>query len=129
MTQTLTAARPRSANRAVAYLVGGAYLAAGVVGGAMALGAALAPGGGDPAAGLEPGWIAVYLLVGLVLLVAGARGFARQANTVVGAAYLLASAPLLAAGVCSGLFTLSHPDGLLHLASAAVLLGFGRTQD
>lgn len=128
MTQTLTAARPRSANRAVGYAVGGAYLAAGVAGGSVALGAALAPGG-DTRAGLGPGWVVVYLLVGLALMVSAARGFARRANTLVGAAYLLASVPLLAAGLCSDPFTLNHPDGLLHLCSAALLLGFGRTQD
>lgn len=128
MTQTLTATGCRSANRALSFAVGGAYLAAGVVGGAVALGAAMAPGG-DPSAGLGAGWVAVYLFVGAVLLAAGACGFARRANTLVGAAYLLASAPLLVTGVCPGLFSLNHPDGLLHLSSAAVLLGFGRTQD
>lgn len=128
MTQTLTATGYRSANRALAFAVGGAYLAAGVVGGAVALGAAMAPGG-DPSSGLGAGWVAVYLCVGAVLLAAGARGFARRVNTLVGAAYLLAAAPLLVTGVCPGLFSLNHPDGLLHLSSAAVLLGFGRTQD
>jgi hypothetical protein len=128
VTQTLTATGCRSANRAVAFAVGGAYLAAGVGGGAVALGAAMAPGGG-PSSALGAGWVAVYLCVGAVLVAAGASGFARRANTALGAAYLLANAPLLVTGVCPGLFSLNHPVGLLHLSSAAVLLGFGRTQD
>jgi hypothetical protein len=73
--------------------------------------------------------VGVYLLVGAALLAGAGRGLARRVNMVLGAAYLLASAPLLVSGVCPGLFSLNHPDGLLHLASAAVLLGFGRTQD
>lgn len=68
-------------------------------------------------------------MVGAGLVTAAGRGVARRANTVLGAAYLLAGVPLLATGVCPAPFSLDRPDGMLHLASAALLLGFGRTQD
>ena len=118
-----------SPNRAVAYLVGGAYLAAGIIGGAVALGAAVAPGRGDDSAGLGAGWVIAYILLGVGLVVAAARGRAPHANSIAGAAYLVASVPLVAAGICDGMFSLDAADGFLHLCSAALLLGFGRTQN
>lgn len=119
----------RSPNRAVAYLVGVGYLLAGVVGGAVALGSGMAPGGSGQAHGSDLVRLSLYLLLGVVLVVAAGRGWARAANTAVGVAYLVACVPLLATGACSPPLQLNHPDGLIHLSTAALLLGFGRTQD
>jgi hypothetical protein len=117
----------QSPNRAVGYVVGGVYLLAGVVCAAVALGVRMAPGGA--ATGPAPARVVAYLLLGAFLVWAAARGFARQANTAAGTLYLVAGLGLLAfGGTDSPLLTLHHPDCVFYLGSAALLLGFGRTQ-
>jgi hypothetical protein len=123
------AARAWSANEAVATALGLAYLLAGIVVGAISLGATMAVSD-DPSPGLSPVRTGSYLCLGIVLLVAAGHGRAKSANTVLGAAYLLAGVLLpLAGDPGSRLLTLSHPDAVLQLVTAAILLGFGRTQD
>ncbi|HZE66611.1 MAG TPA: hypothetical protein VE081_08285 [Sporichthyaceae bacterium] len=134
MHQRLTARREQTAlcagpNAAIALAVGLAYGLAGVVATAVGMGSVLATSGetGHPAvAGPST---AGYLTISLILLAAVATGRARSTNSLLGGAYL-------AAGVALALFTdgdpqlltLNHPGHVMHLCTAALLVGFGRTQ-
>jgi hypothetical protein len=118
-----------SATEGVATVLGSAYVLAGIVAGAISLGATMAVSD-DPNPGLSPVRTLSYLCLGAVLLVAAGRRRAKSANTVLGAAYLAAGVLLPTVGEPGArLLALSHPDAMLQLVTAAILLGFGRTQD
>jgi hypothetical protein len=117
-------------NTAVALAVCVAYGLVGVVSTAVTMGSVLASSGetGHPGVG---GWRStVYLTVSLILLCAVAGGRARAANSVLGGAYLAAGVGLawFRAGAPQ-LLALNHPENVAYLCTAAVLIGFGRTQD
>jgi hypothetical protein len=120
---------PWSPNELVAVIVGSVYLVAGIVAGAITLGTTMAVSD-DPAPGISHVRTMSYLGLGLVLLLATGRGRAKSANTVLGAAYLIVGVvlPILGQPGC-GLLTLNHPECAIQLSTAALLLGFGRTQD
>jgi hypothetical protein len=117
-------------NAAVAAVVGAGYALVGVVSIAIASGCLLATSGETDHSAVCGLRTAAYLTMGLVLLWAVVQGRARVTNSVLGGAYL-------AAGVTLALFTdgdpqllaLNHPDNVVHLSTAALLVGFGRTQD
>ncbi len=74
----------------------------------------------------------VHLLVGGLLTAAALKGVAaaRSANIAVGAVYLLVGIlGFLIQRTGLNILALNTPDHFLHLASAAVLLGVGLTQD
>jgi len=71
-----------------------------------------------------------YLTISLILLLAAPTGRAKFANSLLGGAYLPVGVTL--ALVTDGglqLLTLNHPENVIHLSTAALLVGFGRTQD
>lgn len=74
-----------------------------------------------------------HLLIGGLLLFAALQGVsaAKGANTLVGAVYLLLGLLgfFIAGDNDLNILSLNQPDNFLHLASAAVLLGVGLTQD
>jgi hypothetical protein len=135
VTQRLTDSRGAIAfrvapNAAVAAVVGAGYALVAVVSIAVTLGSVLATSGESDHSGVSGVRTASYLTMGLVLLCAVVQGRAKVANSLLGGAYL-------AAGVTLALFTdgdpqllaLNHPDNVVHLCTAALLVGFGRTQD
>lgn len=132
MTPRLRAERSRaswSPNELVAVVLGSVYVLAGVVAGAITLGATMAVSD-DPGPGISAARTLSYLGLGLVLLLAAGRGRAKSANAVLGAAYLAAGVVLPMLGEAgAGLLALSHPDATIQLCTAALLLGFGWTQD
>lgn len=73
----------------------------------------------------------VHLAIGLVLLASGRDvGSARAANVVIGAAYLVVGlVGLFLVGTEANIIALNGADNLLHLGSAALLLGVGLTAD
>jgi len=133
--QRLTARLPQTAfragpNAAVALGVGLAYGLAGVVATAVTAGSVLATSGetGHPAvAGART---IAYLTISLILLLAAPTGRARFANSLLGGAYLAVGVALaLLTDGGPQLLTLNHPENVIHLCTAALLVGFGRTQD
>lgn len=116
-------------NAVAGVVVGAGYLLAGVVAIAVALGTGMATSPGHPAAGPGAVHCCAYLAVGAVLVLAAGLGHARAANTLVGAGYLVLGVTLLLRDGGPQLLALNHPDAVVHLSSAAVLLGFGRTQE
>lgn len=73
-----------------------------------------------------------HLLIGGLLLFAALKGVsaAKGANTLVGAVYLLLGIlGLFILDTDVNILSLNGADNVLHLASAAVLLGVGLTQD
>ncbi len=74
----------------------------------------------------------VHLLVGILLTAAALKGIAtaRSANITVGAVYLIVGIlGFLILNSRLNILALNMQDNFLHLASAAVLLGVGLTQD
>ncbi len=74
----------------------------------------------------------VHLLVGALLTGAALKGVssAKGANTLVGAVYLVVGLiGFFIQGTAANILALNGADNFLHLASAAVLLGVGLTQD
>lgn len=118
----------RSPNAVVAVTVGLVYLSVGVVALAVRVGRAMATAG--PASDVGLLTLSVHLAFGWVLVLATAAGWAKLSNTVVGASYLLVGLALESLpDVGPGLLTLNDPENVVHLATAALLFGFGRTQD
>lgn len=118
----------RSPNVVVGGVIGLAYLIWGVVAAAVAVGDAVGPG--STATDVDPLHFVTYLLTGLVLAVAAVRGGAKVANSTVGGCYLLVGVVLLFTGRShTQLLMLNEVESILHLCSAAVLLGIGRTQE
>lgn len=127
--RTVIAVR-RSPNVVVAVTMGIGYLSLGVIALAVRIGAAMASSSDH--AGDGTGWLVsvAYVGLGLILLLGVSAGWANQTNTVVGASYVLVGLALdwlPEAG--PSLLALNHPDNVVHLATAALLFGFGRTQD
>ncbi len=119
----------RTPNAAIATVLGGAYLVAGVVALAASLGSGMASAEAHDAE-VAAGRLAAYIALGAVLLSAAARGLAKGLNTTLGAAYLVVGVVLLfTARGADQLLTLNQPDNVIHLGTAALLLGIGRTQD
>lgn len=119
-----------SPNEYVAVGLGLAYLLAGIVAAATWTGAKMAVSDDPEGFGFNPLRTLSYLGLGAVLLVAATRGSAKRANSVLGAGYLaIGLLGIALGGEGARLLTLNHVDSVLQLCTAAVLLGFGRTQD
>jgi hypothetical protein len=120
----------RTPNTVVAAVFGAAYLVAGVVALAVSLGAGMASEGDSHDANVSVARMVAYIALGVILLAAAGRGMAKSTNTTLGAAYLLVGLVLLFTDRgADQLLTLNQPDNVIHLGSAALLLGIGRTQD
>lgn len=120
----------RTPNAAIALVLGAAYLIAGIVALTVFLGAGMASGAGTHDTDVPAGQMAAYIGLGAVLLAAGGRGLAKPMNTTLGAAYLVVGLVLLfTERGADQLLTLNQPDNVIHLGTAALLLGIGRTQD
>jgi hypothetical protein len=124
----------RSPNRLLGFAFGTVYVLVGLVGFAITSGVGFAADQGKDLIVFEvnPLHNIVHLAVGAVLLLAALRGaaVAKAVNSLVGGVYLLVGVVGLFVSTSSlDLLALNHPDNLLHLASAAVLLGVGRTQN
>jgi hypothetical protein len=128
MTGTDTAGR-RSIAQVVGLLFGLTYLAVGLVGFAVTNGLDFASTEGDKLLGLfelNPLHNVVHLLIGAALVWGSRRrDTARAINATVGATYLLVGiAGLFITGNDdANILAINHADNVLHLASAAVLLG------
>lgn len=119
----------RPPNTVLGVLLGWAYLTAGVVAVAVNLGVGMA-GPQSESADFSSARMSAYLVLGSVLVIAAVRGRAKPANSLLGALYLLVGVILLfSAGADAQLLALNHPDQVVHLGSAALLFGVGRTQD
>lgn len=130
--RTLSAVLPvdRRPNSLLAWALGVLYLAAGTVCLAVTLGSGMAQGGQTHGTDFDTGRTLGYLGLGLALMLAAARGLAKRVNSALGAGYLVLGVVLLfTAHEGAQLLTLNHPDNVLHLGTAALLLGIGRTQD
>lgn len=116
-------------NALLGVVVGIAVVFTAIVGFAISAGSHLATSPGHSADGLGGLHCALYAAIGVGLLVGAACGRARAVNTLVGGSYLVVGVVLLAL-VDGGpqLLTLHEIDNVAHLAGAALLLGFGRTQ-
>lgn len=120
----------RAPNAMLGAVLGAGYLLAGVVAFAIAAGSQMATSSGHHADGLGGLHCALYVLAGLGLLLGVAGGHARTANSAFGAGYLLVGVALLVgAEGAPQLLALHETENLVHLGSAALLLGFGRTQE
>ncbi|MGQ0626378.1 MAG: hypothetical protein ACT4PP_17230 [Sporichthyaceae bacterium] len=125
--RTPTLVAGRSPNVVLGNLLGLAYLVAGVAAAAVALGDAMGPGAGP--SNVSPAHIVAFILVGILLVLAGTRDVARAVNSAVGGCYLLAGLALLfAARGQDQLLMLNDVENVLNLCAAALLLGIGRTQ-
>lgn len=117
-------------NVLVSATVGAVCLGAGVVALAVTVGADMATAGDSDGGGVSLARAGFYLAVGAILLFSVASGRARAANSAIGASYLVVGVALeLLADGGPRLLTLNHADNVVHLVTAALLLGFGRTQD
>lgn len=116
-------------NAVLALVVGAGYLLVGAVCSAVALGAGLASSPGHHGPGPAAAHCAAFLTVGALLLAAAGSGRARSANTAVGATYLGLGLALSFSSAGPELLALDHADAVAHLCAAALLLGFGRTQE
>jgi uncharacterized protein DUF4383 len=119
-----------SLNRMLGAVFGGVYLLVGLVGFAITSGVGFADHHGKDLIFFElnPLHNIVHVGVGLLLALAALRGAkpATVANTLVGGVYLVVGvAGLFLSNSSLDILALNHPDNLLHLASAAVLLGAG----
>lgn len=132
-TNNVTGGRP--VNVLVAYVFGAIYLLVGLVGFLIT--------GFEKFAGrtgkelilfeINPLHNIVHLGVGAALLYAATKGLAlsRTMNTLVGAVYLLVGllGLFIVDSAAGDILSLNSADNLLHLASAAVLLGVGLAAD
>jgi hypothetical protein len=118
-----------SVNRLVGYVLGAAFLLAGLLGFTVADGF-IGPEKGDLLLGLRVNHLhnIVHLLIGAALIYGATRGTetARRINTLVGAVYALVG--VLGFFIASdtkdyNILALNQADNLLHVVSAAVLLG------
>ena len=131
---TLSTQRTASLNRAVAAAFGAVFLLVGLIGFAVTGAVGFAGREGTALLGLfdvNPLHNIVHLAVGALLLAAAARGAAaaRAANILVGAVYLLVGVVgLFVLTSDLNVIALNSADNVLHLASAAALLGIGLTR-
>ncbi len=124
-----------SLNRLVALVFGVIYLLVGLIGFLVTGFRGFAATRGDNLLGIfeiNPLHNIVHLLVGAFLLSAALKGIAaaRSANITVGAVYLVVGIlGFFINNTNLDILALNTADHFLHLASAAVLLGVGLTQD
>jgi hypothetical protein len=129
----VTATR-RSANVLVGYVLGAVYLLVGLLGFAVTSGVGFAATDGGSLLGFEvnPLHNIVHLAVGAALVLAARQGPAasRAVNTAVGGVYLLVGVlGLFILDSSANILALNGADNVLHVASAAVLLGVGLAAD
>ncbi len=123
-----------SVNRLVAYVLGAVFLLIGVLGFTVTSGVGFASREGNTLLGFEvnPLHNIVHLLVGAVLLLGATRGVAaaRSANIAIGGTYLVVGLiGLFILDSSANILALNSADNVLHLVSAAVLLGAGLAAD
>jgi hypothetical protein len=123
----------QSINRVLGYVLGAVYLLVGLVGFAITAGTGFAATSGERLIifELNPLHNIVHIAVGALLAGAAWRGArdAKTANTLVGAVYLAVGViGLFLTDSSANLLALNHPDNVLHLGSAAVLLAVGLTR-
>jgi uncharacterized protein DUF4383 len=129
----VTATR-RSVNVLVGYVLGAVYLLVGLLGFAVTSGVGFAATEGGSLLGFEvnPLHNVVHLAVGAALVLAARQGPAasRAVNTAVGGVYLLVGVlGLFILGSSANILALNGADNVLHVVSAAVLLGVGLGAD
>jgi Domain of unknown function (DUF4383) len=127
---TTTSVHTRSVNRLVGFGGGAVYLLAGLVGFAVTSGVGFAHTHGKELIFLEvnPLHNIVHIAIGVVLGLAAYRGAAAAtvANTLVGGTYLVVGIlGLFLTDSSVNIIAVNHPDNVLHLLTAAVLLGVG----
>lgn len=125
--------RTQSPNRLLGTVLGAVYLLVGLVGFVITAGTGFAAANGQHLLifELNPLHNIVHIAVGALLAGAAWRGAhdAKAVNTLVGAVYLAVGVlGLFLTTSSANLLALNHPDNVLHLASAAVLLGVGLSQ-
>jgi hypothetical protein len=118
----------------VGYVRGAVYLLVGLLGFAVTSGVGFAATDGGSLLGFEvnPLHNVVHLAVGAALVLAARQGVAasRAVNTAVGGVYLLVGVlGLFILGSSANILALNGADNVLHVASAAVLLGVGLGAD
>jgi hypothetical protein len=123
----------QSPNRLVGGVLGAVYVLVGALGFAVTRGIGFAAPTGAQLIifELNPLHNVVHVLVGGLLAGAalGATAASRAVNAVLGAVYLLVGvAGFLAAGSELNILAVNRPDDVLHLVSAALLLGVGLTR-
>jgi hypothetical protein len=123
-----------SVNRLLGYVLGAVYLLIGALGFAVTGGVGFAAQDGNTLLGFEvnPLHNIVHLLVGAVLLLGASRGVAaaRSANIAVGGTYLAVGIiGLFILDSSANILALNSADNVLHLVSAAALLGAGLATD
>ncbi len=125
----------RSPNQLLGMVFGVVYLLVGLVGFLVTNGVGFVARDGRALLGLfelNPLHNIVHLLVGALLLFGATRGpaTAKAVNTLVGAVYLVVGIlGLFILQTGANILALNGADNVLHLASAALLLGVGLTQD
>ncbi len=133
MSTSVTATR-RPANVLVGYVLGAVYLLVGLLGFVVTSGVGFAATEGGSLLGFEvnPLHNVVHLAVGAALVLAARQGVAasRAVNTAVGGVYLLVGVlGLFILGSSANILALNGADNVLHVVSAAVLLGVGLGAD
>jgi hypothetical protein len=119
-----------SVNRTVGYAFGAVYVLIGLVGFAITPGVGFAGTDGKDLIIFEinPLHNVVHIAVGLALGLAAYRGrtASAAANSLVGGVYLLVGVVgLFITDAAVNILALNHPDNVLHLGTALVLLGVG----
>lgn len=127
---TTTSVNTRSVNRLVGFGGGAVYLLAGIIGFAVTSGVGFAHTHGKELLFLEvnPLHNIVHIAIGLALGLAAYRGAAAASvvNTLVGGTYLAVGVlGLFLTDSSANIIAVNHPDNVLHLLTAAVLLGVG----
>jgi hypothetical protein len=122
-----------SPNRLVGGVFGAVYVLVGAAGFAITQGIDFTAPTGQQLIifELNPLHNVVHVLVGGLLAGAalGASGASRAVNGLVGAIYLAVGiAGFFVAGSQLNILAVNHPDDVVHLASAAILLGVGLTR-
>jgi Domain of unknown function (DUF4383) len=120
----------RTPNQVLGSVFGAVYVLVGLVGFAVTGAGGFASHDGHRLLFLEinPLHNIVHIGIGLLLLMAARRGAAtaKAVNSLVGAVYLAVG--IIGLFITSSevnILALNHPDNVLHLASALVLLGIG----
>ena len=121
----------RTPNQLLGLVFGAVYVLVGVVGFAITGTDGFAAHDGHKLVFFEinPLHNIVHIGIGLLLFVAAVRGAAtaKAVNSLVGAVYLAVGiVGLFLTSSDINILALNHPDNVLHLASALVLLGTGR---
>ncbi len=133
MSTSVTATR-RPANVLVGYVLGAVYLLVGLLGFVVTSGVGFAATEGGSLLGFEvnPLHNVVHVAVGAALVLAARQGVAasRAVNTAVGGVYLLVGVlGLFILDSSANILALNGADNVLHVVSAAVLLGVGLGAD